>query len=182
MATGAVMPGRRTFEVTGRWGGDHHDGVPTTLTRHTEDGDVPPGNTTFHTDIASWAAAARGRSPRDGPRRRCRPGLHRGWRAARDGTPSRAGAARRRPDPYSRTALCIRWNWNWSDDWTDTTSLIFDTAFDSDFPADVPQHPLGDNSVEAGTGWRLDRPILRRNTHLTSVVRRGSTPAVPQAE
>ena len=29
------------------------------LTHHTEDGDVPPGDTTFHTDVASWAAAAR---------------------------------------------------------------------------------------------------------------------------
>ena len=60
MATGAVMSGRRTFELAGRWGGDHHDGVPIhVLTHHTEDGDVPPGNTTFHTDVASWAAAAR---------------------------------------------------------------------------------------------------------------------------
>ena len=60
MATGAVMPGRRTFELAGRWGGDHHDGVPIhVLTHHTEDGDVPPGDTTFHTDVASWAAAAR---------------------------------------------------------------------------------------------------------------------------
>ena len=62
MATGAVMPGRRTFELAGRWGGDHHDGVPIhVLTHHTEDGDVPPGNTAFRTDVASWAAAARGR-------------------------------------------------------------------------------------------------------------------------
>ena len=60
MATGAVMSGRRTFELAGRWGGDHHDGVPIhVLTHHTEDGDVPPGDTTFHTDVASWAAAAR---------------------------------------------------------------------------------------------------------------------------
>jgi dihydrofolate reductase len=37
-----------------------NDGVPIhVLTHHTEDGDVPPGNTTFHTDVASWAAAAR---------------------------------------------------------------------------------------------------------------------------
>ena len=28
MATGAVVSGRRTFELAGRWGGDHHDGVP----------------------------------------------------------------------------------------------------------------------------------------------------------
>src|SRR4051794_2467074 len=28
MATGAVIVGRRTFEIAGGWGGDHHDGVP----------------------------------------------------------------------------------------------------------------------------------------------------------
>ena len=45
MATGAVMSVRRTFELAGRWGGDHHDGVPIhVLTHHTEDGDVPPGD------------------------------------------------------------------------------------------------------------------------------------------
>ncbi len=28
MATGAVLVGRRTFDIAGRWNGDHHDGVP----------------------------------------------------------------------------------------------------------------------------------------------------------
>ena len=28
MATGAVVVGRRTFDLAGRWNGDHHDGVP----------------------------------------------------------------------------------------------------------------------------------------------------------
>ncbi len=28
MATGAVITGRRTFELAGGWAGDHHDGVP----------------------------------------------------------------------------------------------------------------------------------------------------------
>lgn len=28
MSTGAVVVGRRTFEMAGGWGGDHHDGVP----------------------------------------------------------------------------------------------------------------------------------------------------------
>lgn len=27
MATGAVLVGRRTFDLAGRWNGDHHDGV-----------------------------------------------------------------------------------------------------------------------------------------------------------
>ena len=28
METGAVVVGRRTFDIAGRWNGDHHDGVP----------------------------------------------------------------------------------------------------------------------------------------------------------
>ncbi len=28
MDSGAVVVGRRTFEIAGEWGGDHHDGVP----------------------------------------------------------------------------------------------------------------------------------------------------------
>src|SRR3954469_12048540 len=28
LATGAVISGRRTFELAGRWHGDHHDAVP----------------------------------------------------------------------------------------------------------------------------------------------------------
>ena len=28
MGTGAVLVGRRTFDIAGRWNGDHHDGVP----------------------------------------------------------------------------------------------------------------------------------------------------------
>jgi dihydrofolate reductase len=28
MATGSVLVGRRTFDIAGRWNGDHHDGVP----------------------------------------------------------------------------------------------------------------------------------------------------------
>ena len=51
MATGAVISGRRTFELAGRWQGDHHDGVPIfVLTHHVEDGDVPPGSARFVTD------------------------------------------------------------------------------------------------------------------------------------
>ena len=38
MATGAVVVGRRTFDLAGQWGGDHHDGVPiVVLTRRTAD-------------------------------------------------------------------------------------------------------------------------------------------------
>jgi hypothetical protein len=34
MATGAVISGRRTFELAGRWNGDHHDGVPIHVLTH----------------------------------------------------------------------------------------------------------------------------------------------------
>ena len=45
LATGALISGRRTFELAGGWGGDHHDGVPIhVLTHHVEDHDaVRPG-------------------------------------------------------------------------------------------------------------------------------------------
>ena len=39
METGAVLVGRRTFDIAGHWDGDHHDGVPIfILSRH-----EPPG-------------------------------------------------------------------------------------------------------------------------------------------
>jgi dihydrofolate reductase len=60
MATGAVISGRRTFELAGRWQGDHHDGVPIfVLTHHVDDGDVPPGSATFVTDVEDCAVQAR---------------------------------------------------------------------------------------------------------------------------
>jgi dihydrofolate reductase len=60
MATGAVISGRRTFELAGRWNGDHHDGVPIhVLTHHIDDGDVPPGSANFYTDVVACAIEAR---------------------------------------------------------------------------------------------------------------------------
>jgi len=60
MATGAVISGRRTFELAGRWQGDHHDGVPIfVLTHHVDDADVPPGSARFVTDVADCAGQAR---------------------------------------------------------------------------------------------------------------------------
>jgi dihydrofolate reductase len=60
MATGAVISGRRTFELAGRWQGDHHDGVPIfVLTHHIDDGDVPPGSARFVTDVEACAEQAR---------------------------------------------------------------------------------------------------------------------------
>lgn len=60
MATGAVISGRRTFELAGRWQGDHHDGVPIfVLTHHADEADVPPGSAQFVTDVAECAEQAR---------------------------------------------------------------------------------------------------------------------------
>jgi dihydrofolate reductase len=60
MATGAVISGRRTFELAGRWQGDHHDGVPIfVLTHHIDEGDVPPGSARFVTDVKACAEQAR---------------------------------------------------------------------------------------------------------------------------
>lgn len=60
MATGAVISGRRTFELAGRWGGDHHDGVPIfVLTSAVDDRDVPPGSARFVTDVVDCVARAR---------------------------------------------------------------------------------------------------------------------------
>ena len=60
LETGAVIAGRRTFELAGRWQGDHHDGVPIfVLTHHIDEGDVPPGSARFVTDVADCAAQAK---------------------------------------------------------------------------------------------------------------------------
>ncbi|MPZ63341.1 MAG: dihydrofolate reductase [Propionibacteriales bacterium] len=60
LATGAVISGRRTFELAGRWNGDHHDGVPIfVLTHHVDNGDVPPGSAQFVTDVEDCAEQAR---------------------------------------------------------------------------------------------------------------------------
>jgi dihydrofolate reductase len=60
MATGAVISGRRTFELASRWNGDHHDGVPIhVLTHHVDDGDEAPGRVRFYTDVVACAMDAR---------------------------------------------------------------------------------------------------------------------------
>jgi dihydrofolate reductase len=60
MATGAIISGRRTFELAGRWNGDHHDGVPIhVLTHSVDEGDEPPGSARFYTDVLACAVEAR---------------------------------------------------------------------------------------------------------------------------
>lgn len=62
MATGAVLVGRRTFDLAGRWNGDHHDGVPIFVPTHRPPDDPPtgPATVTYVTDgIASAVAQAK---------------------------------------------------------------------------------------------------------------------------
>ncbi|AYC40974.1 hypothetical protein DWG14_05250 [Streptomyces griseorubiginosus] len=60
LATGALISGRRTFELARRWQGDHHDGVPIlVLTRQADEGNVPPGHARFVTDVEDCAHQAR---------------------------------------------------------------------------------------------------------------------------
>jgi dihydrofolate reductase len=59
MSTRAVIAGRRTYELAGRWQGDHHDDVPVfVLTHHVPD-DPPPGSVRYVTDVRGCASQAR---------------------------------------------------------------------------------------------------------------------------
>jgi dihydrofolate reductase len=58
LSTGALITGRRTYELAGHWGGDHHDGVPICVLTHGTD-DEPEGHATFYSDVGACAAAAR---------------------------------------------------------------------------------------------------------------------------
>ncbi|WP_290057600.1 dihydrofolate reductase family protein [Amycolatopsis solani] len=60
LATGAIISGRRTYELAGRWGGDHHDGVPIhVLTHRVDPADPAPGSTRYFTDVVACAEEAR---------------------------------------------------------------------------------------------------------------------------
>jgi dihydrofolate reductase len=59
MATRAVISGRRTYELAGRWGGDHHDGVPILVLTHVVPDDPPSGSVRYVTDVRDCAAQAR---------------------------------------------------------------------------------------------------------------------------
>jgi dihydrofolate reductase len=52
MATGAVVVGRRTFELADGWGGDHHDGVPIfVLSRHQPEAKMQWPAVTYLSDV-----------------------------------------------------------------------------------------------------------------------------------
>jgi dihydrofolate reductase len=59
MATGAVLTGRRTFELAGGWGGDHHDGVPIIVLTRSAPAEPAPGHARYVTDVREAAAQAR---------------------------------------------------------------------------------------------------------------------------
>lgn len=59
MATRALISGRRTYELAGRWGGDHHNGVPIFVLTHKIPDEASPGTVRYCTDVAECAAQAR---------------------------------------------------------------------------------------------------------------------------
>jgi hypothetical protein len=92
MATGAVLVGRRTFELARGWNGDHHDGVPIFVPTHRPPDDPPRGaaTITFVTDGIE-AAVAKPRPPPGTrtscctaptpPSSACAPGCSTSWRS-----------------------------------------------------------------------------------------------------
>jgi dihydrofolate reductase len=66
MTTGAVIVGRRTFDIAGGWAGDHHDGVPIFVLTHSAPDEPAPGSARYVTDgvescVAQAKAASGGR-------------------------------------------------------------------------------------------------------------------------
>lgn len=58
LSTGAIISGRRTFELAHGWQGDHHDGVPIFVLTSQADRE-PVTNTTFCSDVVDCATQAR---------------------------------------------------------------------------------------------------------------------------
>lgn len=59
VATRAVISGRRTYELAGRWNGDHHDGVPVLVLTHEVPAEPPLGVVRYVSDVHECAAQAR---------------------------------------------------------------------------------------------------------------------------
>jgi dihydrofolate reductase len=57
MATGSVLVGRRTFDIAGRWDGDHHDGVPIFVPTRGQPPEAPAENVHYVTDGVESAMA-----------------------------------------------------------------------------------------------------------------------------
>jgi dihydrofolate reductase len=59
LTTRALISGRRTYELAGRWGGDHHNGVPIFVLTHEVPAETPPGTVRYVADVAECVALAR---------------------------------------------------------------------------------------------------------------------------
>jgi dihydrofolate reductase len=59
LATRALICGRRTYELAGHWGGDHHNGVPIFVLTHNVPGETPPGTVRYVTEVGLCAEQAR---------------------------------------------------------------------------------------------------------------------------
>jgi dihydrofolate reductase len=59
MSTGAVITGRRTFELAGGWAGDHHDGVPVYVLTRTPPATPAPGHARYVTDVRTCVEQAK---------------------------------------------------------------------------------------------------------------------------
>lgn len=59
IGTGAVITGRRTFELAREWDGDHHDGVPVFVLTRSEPADPAPGHARYVTDLEACVAEAK---------------------------------------------------------------------------------------------------------------------------
>jgi dihydrofolate reductase len=59
LATGAVLTGRRTFDLAGQWNGDHHDGVPIIVLTRSAPAEPPLGHARYVTDVREAAAVAK---------------------------------------------------------------------------------------------------------------------------
>jgi dihydrofolate reductase len=57
MKTKAVLVGRRTFDIAGRWNGDHHDGVPIFVPTRGKPPEPPSDNVHYVTDGVESAMA-----------------------------------------------------------------------------------------------------------------------------
>jgi dihydrofolate reductase len=59
MATGAVVVGRRTFDLAGQWGGDRHDGVPIAVLTRRKPDRSEWDNVTYLDDVRAAVSTAK---------------------------------------------------------------------------------------------------------------------------
>lgn len=62
MSTGAVITGRRTFELADAWAGDHHDAVPIFVLTRAPRSEPAPGHARWVTDLEACVTEARAKA------------------------------------------------------------------------------------------------------------------------